>query len=140
VLNLTYVAADPELGEPASLDADTQSFRWTGRDWAMADGSGGTNWFPGLEIRRPAGLGAQDVIAVHRGSFAAPTWASAVLDGVAGIEAAAIEVDQAGRRHQQPVDSPVGAWVAAFDGRLPATVRVLGSGTVLFESHVPPIK
>ena len=139
VLNLTYVEADPEVGEPASLDTDTQSFRWTGREWEMADGSGGTNWFPGLEVRRPSGLGPQDVVAIHQGSFATPTWTSAVLDGVAGVEAEAIEVDQAGRRHRQPLDSPVGAWVAAFDGRQSATVRVLGRGAVLFESHVAPI-
>lgn len=139
VLNLEYVADDAEFDEPARLDTDTQSFRWDGRAWEMADGSGGAGWFPGFDVRPPAHLGPREAFAMHCGSHASHEWASGVLDGVAGVEAESVEVEQGGRRHRQALDSPVGAWVAAFDGRRPATVRVLGRGSILFEREVPPL-
>lgn len=115
VLSLTYNPPDPELGEPASRHRQPELPLDRSR-LEMADGSGGTNWFPGLQIRRPPHIGPRNVIAIYHGSYATSGWASAVLDGVAGTEAQTVELDQGGHRYQEALDSPIGAWVVALDG------------------------
>jgi len=132
VMTLAY---DPEC--PPELDMTVQTYRWSAGSWAAANGDGGSNWHPGTRLGRPTWLGARQVVADHRGRYGEDGWLCAEIDGVAGVDAATVEVEQAGRRHRHPIDSPVGAWLAVFDGAAAATVRVLdGSGDVLFEHEV----
>jgi hypothetical protein len=57
---------------------------------------------------------------------------------MAGTDAATVEVRQDGRRFRQPIDSTIGASVAAFDASRPAKVRVLADDSVLFVRDLPP--
>jgi hypothetical protein len=128
------VAHDP-TEDPPALDSNVQTYRRSATGWEEANGTGGTGWSPGTDLRRPPWLGPRKVATFGRGWYGHPAgWASADLVGVAGAGAATVEVEQAGVRHRQPIDSPIGAWVAVFDGREPAVVRVLGGpGAVLLE-------
>src|SRR5262245_60782106 len=118
------LAHDPTEHPPA-LDMVVQTYHWSGEAWEAANGDGGSNWSPGTRLCRLPHLGPREVVADGRGWFGEAGWVCSEVDGVAGVAAATVEVEQAGRRHRQPLDSPIGAWVAAFDGRVAATIRVL---------------
>jgi len=67
-------------------------------------------------------------------------WRCCAVEGVAGTAAAVVEVRQAGDVLAMPMESTIGAFIAAFDGQAPAVVRVMeGGGGVLveqrFEAH-----
>ena len=136
VMTLAYDPAE----DPPELDMVIQTYHRTAGAWEAANGDSGSNWYPRTQLRRPPDLAPREVVADGRGWFGEMGWVCSEVDGVAGVDAAAVEVEQAGRRHRQALDSPIGAWVAAFDGRVAATVRVLdGAGAVLLERHCPSI-
>lgn len=104
-----------------------------------ANGSGGSNWSPGLALKPPS-LGPQDAFACGLGSYGDPAWTAGVVDGVAGSDAATVEVETPAGIESAPLTSPVGAWVVAFDGHLGAIVRVRDAdGIVLCENRVEPL-
>lgn len=143
VLHLSYREAsvdpdEPEWDEPAGIDDETQTFRWAGDGWEAAGGSGGGGWFDGLRLRPPP-MADDEVIVLGHAGGGGPEWVCGALRGVAGAGACAVEVEQAGRVVARPIDSPIGAWVAALDGGQPAVVRVRGAAGVLLERRVEPL-
>ncbi len=88
-LHLSYRDADED--EP-SLDTDHQAFRRVRGEWEAANGSGGSNWSPGLALKPPS-LGPRDAFACGLGLYVDPAWSVGVVDGVAGSDAATVEVE-----------------------------------------------
>ena len=59
--------------------------------------------------------------------------------GITGTAARFIEVETGGRVERAPLESPIGAWIAAWEPASTATVRILGEGDALLysESYAP---
>jgi hypothetical protein len=139
VLELWYRPADPEPGfEPVGLDTTEQAYHWRDGRWEAAGGSGGGSWSDDLCLDAPP-LEAGEVWGGGYGHYGGPEWVAGVASGVAGSDACRVEVEQDGRVESRPIDSPLRAWVVAFDGRRPAIVRVRGDRAVLLEEVVDPV-
>jgi len=139
-LHLVYRDSDEDasLGEP-SLDTEEQAFRWSGEEWEAAGASGGTSWSPGLDLKPPA-LGPREVWTGGLGRYGGPDWNAGVVGGLAGADAASVEVQSAAGIESAPFSSPVGAWLVAFDGRREAVLRVRDAdGIDLCERRVDPL-
>jgi hypothetical protein len=127
---------DPSVDddEGPQLETDVQVMRRLDDRWVDVDGGGGTNWSAGVVLEAPD----LPLDAVHHGTFEfrhSTEWAVAAWDGVVGIDADGVAVEQDGRRHQQPIDSPLRAFVVAFDALLPARVQVISrSGDLLLDA------
>jgi hypothetical protein len=87
-------------------------------------------------LARPE-LGPREVTGVHGwGSGDDDAWYSGIT-GVAGTDAAFVEVVDGTSVSRHPVDSPIGVFVACWRGRTRHTIRVLDrAGEVLFEGPV----
>lgn len=123
--------------EPEGLDTDVQGYRWSGRDWEAAGATGGGSWSDDLHIQAPD-LQPDEVTCLGHGWHGGPEWVVGDAYGVAGSEAGSVEVEQEGRVLSRPIASPLRAWVVAFDGRLPAVVRVRSHRAVLFQDVGEP--
>jgi hypothetical protein len=144
VLHLMYREAEADPEQPAfdweaGIDDETQTFRRAGDRREAAGGSGGGSWFDGLRLRAP-GIGDDEAIVLGRGAHGEAGWLCGTARGVAGRSARTVEVEQAGRVVARPIDSPVGAWVTAFDGTQPAVVRVRNAEGVLVEQAIEPVR
>lgn len=125
VLHLSYRSADGD--DPASLETDDQAFRRVRGEWQELNGGGGTNWFDGLELARPSAIGPDEAHAICEGWVGAADYVCGIVQGVAGINAANILVEQNGTISEGPVDSPLGAWIVAFDGARPVRIVIRSS-------------
>ena len=131
---------DEEDGEDR-LDSEIEVFRRTEAGWESSNGGGGGGWFdPPFE--RP-GLEPREVIGGHEHGSGGPEWSCCSVDGLAGEDAAWVEVVDAAGVERQPIESPFGAFIACSDGQQPATVRILDAKeTVLlswtFGGHFDP--
>jgi hypothetical protein len=137
-----YFGAAIDDPEYASIDTEEVCFRRTADEWEQAGSSGGTTWSDGPDghLRRPPGLGAREVRFLGWLAGREESWTFVAASGVAGVEAVTVEVEQDGESRQAPIDSPVGAFIAATDGDRPAMVRIRdAAGAILFERPVPDI-
>jgi hypothetical protein len=73
-----------------------------------------------------------------QGLYGEDGWSCGTLDGIAGAQATAVEVEQRGQLAVCELGSPLGVWVAAFNGHEEATVRVLAGDRTIFEYGVSP--
>lgn len=112
--------------------SEVQTYLRDGEGWEESAATGGSGWFDPA-FARPAQLGSREVWflgAQWSSSFG--SWACCAVYGVAGSDAAWVEVDDADGRTRLPVESPMGAFVAATDGRREAKISVLdAAGEVL---------
>jgi hypothetical protein len=98
--------------------------------WQLGHTSGGSGWFSALLERRGfVGPGETLRFGEHGegGCCLAPY-------GITGTAARFIEVETGGRVERAPLESPIGAWVAAWEPASTATVRILGEDDVLLYS------
>jgi len=136
VLELRHRPAHPGF-EPEGLDTDVQAYRWNGREWEATDATGGGSWSDDLRIQGPELQPGEVTCCFGHGWHGGPEWVGDAY-GVAGRDARLVEVEQQDRVVWRPIESPLRAWVVAFDGRLPAIVRVRSDRAVLLEDVVEP--
>lgn len=115
------------------LAADVQVFHREGDRWAAAPVRGGTDWHePPFERPPWSGPRAVEFMGDHRYSGVEEAWAVGAVHGVAGCDAAWVEVIDGDGATRHRVESRFGAFVACSDGRELAMVRVLdGAGEEL---------
>lgn len=130
-------AGDDDLrpSEDDFLISEVACFRRVDGGWQQGDGGGGSGWYsPVLERSNSIGPAETRPFGLHGegGCCLAPY-------GITGTAARFIEVETEGRVERAPLESPIGAWIAAWDPAFAATVRILGDGDgVLYsESHAP---
>jgi hypothetical protein len=127
-----------EEPEDDCLQGEIEVFRREEDAWVPSNGSGGGAWpNPPLEQVAIASDSAE-VWGMH--CSGGDGWYCCALEGLAGAGARSVEVASHGRAASMPVESPLGYFVAAFDGERPAVVRVLdAAGKALmierFEGH-----
>ncbi len=99
--------------------------------WQEGNARGGSGWYS-ARLERSDRLGAGDTreFGLHGegGCCLAPY-------GITGTAARFIEVETGGRIERASLESPIGAWVAAWEPALAATVRILGEGDALLYSR-----
>jgi hypothetical protein len=116
---------DEDEGEER-LDSEVEVFRRTEAGWESSGGGGGSGWFDPPFVR-PA-LGPRQVVAGHEHGSGGPEWSCCSVDGVAGVDAAWVEVVDMAGVERRPLESPFGAFIACSDGERTATVRILDAG------------
>ena len=90
----------------------------------MSQVRGGASWFdPPFE--RPAALGTREVQTLGMLLSVESRWSCRVIDGIAGSEAAFVEIIDADGMTRRLIDSPFGAFVTCSDAETMATLRVL---------------
>jgi hypothetical protein len=113
------------------LTTETQAFRRRGTAWEVANGQGGTGWFDPPFVR-PSHIGPTDVVIGGQFFASEVGWSCSGVDGIVGVDAAAIEVEDSDGVTRRPIESPFGAVIACSDGADEATFRVLhADGRVL---------
>jgi len=127
------VSRDEDEGDDY-LDTNAQVF-WRAPDgWETSDAEGGSNWL-GHNLRAPD-LPPRHVHFAHvhcSGNLCA-------ADGVAGAEASVIELEDEDGVTRRPLESPLRAFIVAFDGGKVANIRVLDvCGVVLAEQRFDPL-
>ena len=123
---------DPGLGE---LENEVELFVRGDDAWQTCDATGGTNWHdppflrPDMEPERVWFFGM--LYSPCEGGFAC------AVDGIAGAAAETIEVEDGDGVTAMAVESPMGAFVVAFDAARPAVIRVRDAeGRVLGAAEV----
>jgi hypothetical protein len=137
VLELGYMEPEPEDDDGPYLDSDAGGFRWSDGDWEPSNGRGGVGWSGGVELRRPS-VEPEEVVLYGTGRNPSyeGDWACGVAEGVCGDAITVIELEQDGERFSKAVDSPVGAWIVAFDAQRPAVVRLKAADAIHFEQTI----
>jgi hypothetical protein len=99
--------------------------------WQEGNGSGGSGWYsPVFERSDLIGAAETREFGLHgEGSCCLAPY------GITGTAARFIEVETGGRVERAPLESPIGAWVAAWEPVSTATVRILGEGDELLYSR-----
>jgi hypothetical protein len=104
-----------------------------GTEWEKASGSGGGGWFE-PPFKRPNTIGPRDAQTHGEVQSGGDGWDCCAVDGLAGIDAAFVEVEDGDGATRRPIESPFGAFVACSDASQVAIVRVLSaSGEILLE-------
>jgi hypothetical protein len=100
--------------------------------WREGNASGGSGWYsPVLERSDLIGAAETREFGLHgEGSCCVAPY------GITGTAARLIEVETGGRVERAPLESPIGAWVAAWEPASTATVRILGEDDVLLWSRL----
>ena len=95
-------------------------FRRVDGVWQQGNGTGGSGWYSPV-LERSAHIGPEQTkkFGEHGegGCCLAPY-------GITGTAARFIEVETGGGVERSPVESPIGAWIAAWDPAFAATVRI----------------
>jgi hypothetical protein len=99
--------------------------------WQEGNARGGSGWYSAL-LERSHHIGAAETreFGLH-----GEGGRCLALYGIMGTAARFIEVETGGRVEQAPLESPIGAWIAAWEPALAATVRILGDGDALLYSR-----
>jgi hypothetical protein len=100
--------------------------------WRAADGSweepgswGGSGWIDDPLVRSETGWDGDPVLWLGLQSLERGADEVRACLGAASTEAAAIEVQHAGRAWTVPIDSPCGAFIVGLEAPGPATMRAL---------------
>jgi hypothetical protein len=113
------------------LASEVEVFVRTASGWDASDAIGGTSWFD-PPLQRPSWVGPRDARIVGQHCSGSSGWSCRAVYGLAGDEAAFIEVIDARGVIRRPFDSAEGAFVACSDATETAEVRVLArDGTAL---------
>jgi hypothetical protein len=101
-----------------------------GDGWESTDGGGGTGW-PWARLARPRDIAPRQVhrLGVHLASGV--DYRCSVAYGVAGVDAAYVELRTSRGTQRSGFDSRIGAWVAAWEAGLAAEVRVFDAQSQL---------
>jgi len=114
------------------IDTEVEVFCRSGESWEQSYGSGGSSWYDPPLIRLP--LQPRQAFTSHQHCSGNEDWYCCAIDGVAGVDAAWVEVLDADGTTRRPIESALGAFIACSDGKRDAVVRVLdASGVVLVE-------
>jgi hypothetical protein len=109
--------------EDDGLSSETELFNRLGDAWEPADGSGGASWFD-PPFCRPSSIGPRDAL-VFGGTGSFDDGRSCYsIEGIAGSEAAFVEVVDLDGTTRRPIECPFGAFIACSDGARVATLRV----------------
>ena len=128
-----------EPGEPDELQNEIELFVRRADGWEVSSGSGGSNWYdPPFE--RPSGLSDADVWFGGEVGTGGDGWYACGIDGIAGKDAATVEVESGGTLTSMPIESHIGAFVVALDAARAALIRVRRAdravmGERTFEGH-----
>lgn len=124
--------------EPDTLCSEVQVYRRNGASWRASSGGGGTGWFD-PPLVRPSDVGPRDVVVVHVHESGDGAWRCGSADGIAGVEAAWLELHDAAGVTSRPVESPFGAFIVAWDATEAALLRVLDNDRgCIFERAFSP--
>lgn len=141
VLSLFLRMPDEEDDDPEDPypDSEIELFRRSRDGWEIASGSGGSNWHE-PPFQRPNNLHPDEVWFLGEACAGEDGWFACGIDGVAGRNAAVVEVEDADGVTIAAIESAFGAFVVAVDGVMPAMIRVRGvNGRLLaeelFEGH-----
>jgi hypothetical protein len=121
VINNGY---DEELGE-VTVDLDATSFRRVPGGWQESSSSGGGNWWTNEQplLRRPeVPIRAWGLGHFHTGPD--DGWHAPWAFGLAGAEAAWVEVTDIDGTLRRPLEAPLGYFVIAWNGDGPAAIEV----------------
>jgi hypothetical protein len=117
------------------LVSEIVCFRREGGVWEQGDGSGGTGWYSAV-LERSDSIGPRETRTFGRhgeGGLCLTSY------GITGTAARFIEVKTNRRTERAPLESPIGAWIAAWDPAFATTVRILGDGgSVLHSASFTP--
>ena len=113
------------------LASQVTCFRRVAGVWEQTNGGGGSGWYSAL-LERSDSIGPEQTrkFGEHGegGCCLAPY-------GITGTAARFIAVDTGGRVERAPLESPIGAWIAAWDPAFAATVGILGEGEAVLYSE-----
>jgi hypothetical protein len=117
------------------LASQVTCFRRVAGVWEQGNGTGGSGWYSPV-LERSAAIGPEQT-----SKFGEHGEGHCCLApyGITGTAARFVEVETGGRTDRAPLESPIGAWIVAWDPALAATVRILGDGDgVLYSESWPP--
>ena len=107
-------------------DTEVELYRRVSDGWEEASGSSGGSWFdPPFE--RPD-IAADEVWFYGEAGVREADWYVCGIYGLAGVNAALVELEDDTGVSARPIECPFGAFVTAVDGGRPAVVRVLDKG------------
>jgi hypothetical protein len=115
---------DDELGD------DVEMFYRDGPGWASFSGMGGGGWFDPPLVRPRMGA-RQAHIAERSGASEVTGMSCETCVGFAGLEATTIELADREGITRMLLESPLGVFVVATEGGVPAVVRVLDADDVV---------
>ncbi len=123
--------------EDDSLRSEVQIYRRAPDRWEPSNGSGGGGWFDPPLVPPPVPPRAADLWHFH--ASGGDDWRGCAAFGLAGSDAAVIEVSDVDGLTRRPIESPIGALVVCSDATAPAIARVLDrQGQVLTERAFSP--
>jgi hypothetical protein len=130
---------DPTESDQDYLSTFVQVFRREVTGWELAAGEGGGSW-EGPNLWMPP-LPTDVVLFGGVSCSGTENWWCCAVYGFAGGNTAFVEVEGTDGADRHPADLVLSTFVAAFDGRKPATVRTLdSSGTVLSERSFDAVR
>lgn len=121
VLHVRWTWGDPE--EDDELLSEVQVFARADGSWEQSLGSGGTGWLD-PPFQRPAAMAPRSAALVGGHCSGRDSWYCCSVFGIAGSEAAFVEVVDGDGMTRRSVESPFGAFVVGSDGWQRARVRV----------------
>jgi hypothetical protein len=101
-----------------------------GDRWESTDGGGGTGW-PSARLVRPGDIAPRQVRRLGLHGESGVAYACSVAYGVAGTDAAYVELVTGPGTQRWDLESPTGAWVVGWESTLPAEVRILDDSSQL---------
>ena len=106
--------------------------------WEQGDGCGGTGWYSPV-FERSDSIGPRETSTFGRHGEVGEEGMCLTSYGITGTAARFVEVETNGRTERAPLESPIGAWIAAWDPAFATTVRILGDdGAVLHSAFYTP--
>lgn len=114
---------DAEDPDPDELENEIELLVRREDGWEVASGSGGSSWHD-PPFSRPSALLDDDVWFGGEVGSGGDGWYACAIEGIAGADAATVEVECDGVVTPMPIESPIGAFVVALDAARPAVVRV----------------
>lgn len=114
---------EPRSDRPDALWSVVQMFRRTATGWEGSSGDGGGGWYdPPFQ---PPTIGSREVQTFGAHSSGGDGWRGAARFGRVGSDIAFAELATGDRTVRQPIESPIGAVIVAFDPSLPCTFRYI---------------
>jgi hypothetical protein len=121
VMHVQWMWTDAHLRD--YLSSETELFFRRGNSWET-ESSGGASWLD-PPFRRPPSFGPREVLPLTQTGATVPDGYCWSIEGIAGTEAAFVEVIDLEGATRRAIESPFGAFVACTDGDHAATLRVL---------------
>jgi hypothetical protein len=135
VVHVASHGATPGADDEGGLVSEVQVYRRTGGSWEPSSGSGGTDWFD-PPLSRPAEIGPREVAILHMHSSGDDDWSCCAVVGIAGLDAARVELHDAAGATAFPVESRFGAFIVCWNADEAVRVRVLdGDGQSMFDER-----